>query len=226
MWAPHYTSHFLTEESRICNPSQPCFMAKQTSPYTQPETFTSSAAPQLPFNYTTDPRTLLPTSTNKLNIPDPPSSSDIIHHPLPVYFRVKPALRTPSGKRCRKSRTVFTDLQLRVLEKTFSEQRYLDSTNRAKLSHILGLNEAQVKTWFQNRRMKWKKKVAKNDKPDSSTTAGKKTEKTNPAVGKNSKETTTKEREKTQPNWTIRYIEMRWNKNRNFTVCKIFIVTN
>lgn len=131
---------------------------------------------------------------------DPPSSSDIIHHPLPVYFRVKPALRTPSGKRCRKSRTVFTDLQLRVLEKTFSEQRYLDSTNRAKLSHILGLNEAQVKTWFQNRRMKWKKKVAKNDKPDSSTTAGKKTEKTNPAVGKNSKETTTKEREKTQTN--------------------------
>ena len=131
-------------------------------------------------------------------IVDPPSSSDIIHHPLPVYFRVKPALRTSSGKRCRKSRTVFTDLQLRVLEKTFSEQRYLDSTNRAKLSHILGLNEAQVKTWFQNRRMKWKKKVAKNDKPDSSTTAGKKAEKTNP--GKNSKETTTKEREKTQSN--------------------------
>lgn len=65
---PHYTSHFLTEESRICNPSQPCFMAKQTGPYTQPETFTSSGAPQLPFNYTTDPRTLLPNSTSKLGI--------------------------------------------------------------------------------------------------------------------------------------------------------------
>ena len=134
-------------------------------------------------------------------IVDPPSSSDIIHHPLPVYFRVKPALRTPSGKRCRKSRTVFTDLQLRVLEKTFSEQRYLDSTNRAKLSHILGLNEAQVKTWFQNRRMKWRKKVGKCAKPDdSSTTVGIKAEKTNLAVGKNSKETTTKEREKSQTN--------------------------
>jgi len=130
---------------------------------------------------------------------DPPSSSDIIHHPLPVYFRVKPALRTPSGKRCRKSRTVFTDLQLRVLEKTFSEQRYLDSTNRAKLSHILGLNEAQVKTWFQNRRMKWKKKVAKNDKPDSSTT-GKKAEKSDSAVGKNNKETATNTREKPAQN--------------------------
>lgn len=130
---------------------------------------------------------------------DPPSSSDIIHHPLPVYFRVKPALRAPSGKRCRKSRTVFTDLQLRVLEKTFSEQRYLDSTNRAKLSHILGLNEAQVKTWFQNRRMKWKKKVAKNDKPDSSTT-GKKAEKNDSAVGKNNKETATNIREKPAQN--------------------------
>lgn len=86
---------------------------------------------------------------------------------------------------------------MRVLEKTFSEQRYLDSTNRAKLSHILGLNEAQVKTWFQNRRVKWKKKVAKNEKPDSSTTT-KKAEKTESAVGKNNKETTANEREKTQ----------------------------
>ena len=134
---------------------------------------------------------------------DPPSNSDItIHHPLPVYFRVKPTLRTPSGKRCRKSRTVFTDLQLRVLEKTFSEQRYLDSTNRAKLSHILGLNEAQVKTWFQNRRMKWKKKaVAKADKPDSSST-GKKAEKTDRVEVKNDKETGTKGRDKLDHEWT------------------------
>ena len=105
---------------------------------------------------------------------DPPSSEII--HPLPVYFRVKSTLRTPGGKRCRKSRTVFTDLQLRVLEKTFSEQRYLDSTSRAKLSQILGLNEAQVKTWFQNRRMKWKKKLATTAKPDSSTTPKKREE--------------------------------------------------
>lgn len=196
---PHYTSHFLTEEGRIYNPSQPWFMAKQTGPYTQQETFTSSGGPQLPFNYTTDPRTLLPTSTSKLSIPDSPSSSDIIHHPLPVHSRVKPALRTPSGKRCYKSRTIFTDLQLRVMEKTFSEHRYLDSTDRAKLSHILGLNEAQVKTWFQNRRMRWKKIVAKNDKPDSSTTS-KIAEKNDAAIGKNNKETATNEREKTQTN--------------------------
>ncbi|XP_031570472.1 homeobox protein BarH-like 2 [Actinia tenebrosa] len=78
---------------------------------------------------------------------------------LPVYFRLKPTIRTPSGRRCRKSRTVFTDLQLRVLEKTFSEQKYLDTSSRAKLAQTLGLNETQVKTWFQNRRMKWKKET-------------------------------------------------------------------
>ena len=66
---PHYSSHFL-DESRICNPSQPCFMTKQTGAFTQPESaFNSSVASQLPFNYSTDPRTLLPTSSGKLSIP-------------------------------------------------------------------------------------------------------------------------------------------------------------
>lgn len=96
---------------------------------------------------------------------------------LPVYFRLKPTIRTPSGRRCRKSRTVFTDLQLRVLEKTFSEQKYLDTSSRAKLAQTLGLNETQVKTWFQNRRMKWKKETNR-----------KKGEEEEEAEGKNEKE--------------------------------------
>ena len=76
-------------------------------------------------------------------------------------------MRTPSGRRCRKSRTVFTDLQLRILEKTFSEQKYLDTSSRAKLAQTLGLNETQVKTWFQNRRMKWKKDTKQNKQAGS-----------------------------------------------------------
>lgn len=116
-----------------------------------------------------------------------------------MYFRVKPSLRTPSGRKCRKSRTVFTDLQLRVLEKTFSEQKYLDSTSRAKLAQILGLNEAQVKTWFQNRRMKWKKKDTKpgdKEKPDSSTNTSK--DKSNGASVSATKRTDTKPEEAKQ----------------------------
>ena len=91
---------------------------------------------------------------------------------LPVYFRVKPTLRTPSGKRCRKSRTVFTEMQLKVLEKTFSEQRYLDTTSRTKLAQSLALNETQIKTWFQNRRMKHKKESKTgNESKESNTQA-------------------------------------------------------
>lgn len=48
-------------------------------------------------------------------------------------------------------------MQLKVLEKTFAEQRYLDTTSRATLAQSLALNETQIKTWFQNRRMKHKK---------------------------------------------------------------------
>lgn len=94
-----------------------------------------------------------------------------------MYFRVKPTLRTPSGRKCRKSRTVFTDLQLRVLEKTFSEQKYLDTSNRAKLAQTLGLNETQVKTWFQNRRMKWKKEVSSQTENSNDKGNGEKSEK-------------------------------------------------
>ncbi|XP_015764487.1 PREDICTED: homeobox protein Hox-D8-like [Acropora digitifera] len=93
-------------------------------------------------------------------------SPDVLNS-LPVYFRLKPTIRTPSGRRCRKSRTVFTDLQLRILEKTFSDQKYLDTSSRAKLAQTLGLNETQVKTWFQNRRMKWKKDKKLNKRMES-----------------------------------------------------------
>lgn len=61
-------------------------------------------------------------------------------------------------------------MQLKVLEKTFTEQRYLDTTSRSKLAQNLGLNETQVKTWFQNRRMKWKKESKTSEKEDAGTT--------------------------------------------------------
>lgn len=62
-------------------------------------------------------------------------------------------------------------MQLKVLEKTFAEQRYLDTTSRSKLAQSLGLNETQVKTWFQNRRMKWKKETKPNEQRDELTPA-------------------------------------------------------
>lgn len=83
--------------------------------------------------------------------------------PVPVYLRGR-AGTTPSegsrvAKKCRRSRTVFTELQLMGLEKRFEKQKYLSTPDRLELAETLGLSQLQVKTWYQNRRMKWKKQV-------------------------------------------------------------------
>ena len=57
----------------------------------------------------------------------------------------------------RKARTVFTEFQLRGLEHRFRSQRYLSTPERLDIAAELNLSETQVKTWFQNRRMKDKK---------------------------------------------------------------------
>ena len=60
-------------------------------------------------------------------------------------------------KRKRKLRTVFTEKQLEGLETKFAEKKYLSVPDRMELAARLELSETQVKTWFQNRRMKCKK---------------------------------------------------------------------
>ncbi|KAL6073624.1 hypothetical protein STEG23_023510 [Scotinomys teguina] len=66
-----------------------------------------------------------------------------------------------SEKKPRRSRTIFTELQLMGLEKKFQKQKYLSTPDRLDLAQSLGLTQLQVKTWYQNRRMKWKKMLLK-----------------------------------------------------------------
>uniref|UniRef100_A0A4W3IZK8 Notochord homeobox n=1 Tax=Callorhinchus milii TaxID=7868 RepID=A0A4W3IZK8_CALMI len=62
-----------------------------------------------------------------------------------------------SAGKSKRVRTIFTQEQLSRLEKEFARQQYMVGTERYLLASALNLSEAQVKVWFQNRRIKWRK---------------------------------------------------------------------
>uniref|UniRef100_A0A8D0FKM3 Homeobox domain-containing protein n=1 Tax=Strix occidentalis caurina TaxID=311401 RepID=A0A8D0FKM3_STROC len=59
--------------------------------------------------------------------------------------------------KAKRVRTIFTSDQLARLEKEFARQQYMVGTERCLLASSLHLTEEQVKVWFQNRRIKWRK---------------------------------------------------------------------
>ncbi|CAG0919182.1 unnamed protein product [Notodromas monacha] len=71
----------------------------------------------------------------------------------------------PQGRRARKPgidrkpRQAYSAKQLERLEAEFKQDKYLSVSKRMDLSKTLNLTEVQIKTWFQNRRTKWKKQM-------------------------------------------------------------------
>ncbi|XP_056639346.1 T-cell leukemia homeobox protein 1-like [Diorhabda sublineata] len=59
----------------------------------------------------------------------------------------------------------FTANQTDILEKRFCSNKYLSPEERKVLAESLSLSDRQVKTWFQNRRAKWRRSHSNGGQP-------------------------------------------------------------
>ncbi|XP_039257790.2 uncharacterized protein LOC120334357 [Styela clava] len=75
--------------------------------------------------------------------------------------------RSQKTEKTKRTRTTFTQKQLERLEIEFSNHQYIVGIERRELARKLRLTDAQVKVWFQNRRIRYRNE--KKREPEEET---------------------------------------------------------
>ncbi|KAK6641641.1 hypothetical protein RUM44_013356 [Polyplax serrata] len=96
---------------------------------------------------------------DSLLVVDEDDDDNVVMGPINLVSRIGTISDTNEKmeRKPRRRRTAFTHAQLAFLERKFRCQKYLSVADRSDVAEALNLSETQVKTWYQNRRTKWKR---------------------------------------------------------------------